>query len=211
MIKEISTVGSASATGSVGGKTTWAEQSEMDYDADKLSEDQEIGEHDGASSIGGASDEMDKASLVAFGEGANSTISGPVNTANARMIAARSGAAARSQSYLSNTGTGQSSGGSTPMSGVERPTSMGQVSTTATIGSSTGAGDPKLMDGITFDQGIVDTTIATPPAVEPDRLSGAGTEMAENVVRDRFNDGDMRGMQTPPNNQNLGRFGFEKD
>lgn len=210
MIKEISTVGSASATGSVGGKTTWAEQSEMDYDADKMSEDQDIG--DGTSSIGGASDEMDKASLVAFGEGAGSMISGPVNTANARLIAARSGAGAglRSQSYLSSTGAISGSGGSMPMSGVEtgRERPVSHSSTGAAFG-----GDHKMMDGVTFDQDALDSTIATPPAVEHGmgRFSGSGAEIAENVMRDRLNDEDMRGMQTPPDNQSLGRFGFERE
>jgi hypothetical protein len=66
-IKERSTVGSASATGSVGGRTTWASASVGD-DIDKMSEDQD----DGASSTGGLSDEGN-ASLVGFGEGASST------------------------------------------------------------------------------------------------------------------------------------------
>ncbi|KAH0548655.1 hypothetical protein GP486_007801, partial [Trichoglossum hirsutum] len=68
---ERSTVGSASATGSVGGRTTWASSSDV-YDADKMSED------DGVSSVGGLSDEGN-ASLVGFGEGASSTTSGPIS------------------------------------------------------------------------------------------------------------------------------------
>lgn len=212
MLKEISTVGSASATGSVGGKTTWAEQSEMDYDADKMSEDQDHDVGDGTSSIGGQSDEMDKASLVAFGEGAGSTISGPVNTANARLIAARSGAGqfqsqARSTSYLSSTGAVTGSGGSTPMSGVERPTSHSSTGPGGNFGGVGGERDPKMMDGVTFDQDIVDTTVATPPAVDSVR----GAELAENVMRDRLHNEEMTGMNTPPENRSLGRFGFEKD
>ena len=77
LIRERSTVGSASATGSVGGRTTWASGSDV-YDPDKMSEDQE-GDADGdidvgdaeaetTSSMGGFSDEA--SSLVAFGEGA---------------------------------------------------------------------------------------------------------------------------------------------
>ena len=77
LIRERSTVGSASATGSVGGRTTWASGSDI-YDPDKMSEDQE-GDADGdvdvgdaeaetTSSMGGFSDEA--SSLVAFGEGA---------------------------------------------------------------------------------------------------------------------------------------------
>ena len=182
--KEISTVGTASATGSVGGKTTWASES-MDYEnADKMSEDQD--QEDGVSSDGGYSDE-DKASLVGFGEGAGSTISGPVSTANARMIglAARNSmnnpygqSTPRTQPMLSR----PESGGSTPMSGIERP--------------STGVGstDPKMMDGISFDQGIVDTTLSTPPPaaeqIQGNRYSGPGAGVAEQVVRDRMDDRD---------------------
>ncbi|KAI9885914.1 MAG: hypothetical protein M1823_002287 [Watsoniomyces obsoletus] len=69
--KERSTVGSASATGSVGGRTTWASSSDIN-EGDKMSED-------GVSSTGGLSEEGN-ASLVGFGEGASSTISGPIST-----------------------------------------------------------------------------------------------------------------------------------
>jgi len=204
-------VGTASATGSVGGKTTWASES-MDYEnADKMSEDQDEG--DGVSSTGGFSDE-DKASLVGFGEGAGSTVSGPVSTANARMIAARNSLNSpyaqstprtqplQSQSQLHSLSR-PDSGGSTPMSGIERP------------GAAFGSTDPKMMDGISFDQGMVDTTVLTPPpAAEQShnsRFSGVGAEVAEHVMRDRMDDRDPRAMTTPPNQQSLGRFGFERD
>lgn len=81
--KERSTVGSASATGSAGARTTWASGSDM-YEADKMSEDQE----DGVSSSAGLSDEGN-ASLVGFGETASSTISGPVSKSS--MIRSTSG------------------------------------------------------------------------------------------------------------------------
>lgn len=77
--KERSTVGSASATGSLGGGTTWASGSDV-YDADKMSEDQ-----DDEVSSAGLSDEGN-ASLVGFGEGASSTTSGPVSSSG-RMAA----------------------------------------------------------------------------------------------------------------------------
>ncbi|KAF3004804.1 hypothetical protein E8E13_003300 [Curvularia kusanoi] len=64
MFRERSTVGSASATGSVGGRTTWASGSDAGgNDPDRMSEDQT----EETSSVGGFSDE---ASLVGFGEGA---------------------------------------------------------------------------------------------------------------------------------------------
>lgn len=63
IFRERSTVGSASATGSVGGRTTWASGSDV-IDPDRMSEDQDVE----TSSVGGFSDEA--ASLVGFGEGA---------------------------------------------------------------------------------------------------------------------------------------------
>lgn len=74
MARERSTVGSASATGSVGGRTTWASGSDV-YDPDKMSEDQDVE----TSSMGGMSDEAN--SLVGFGEGARTpaaTMGSPV-------------------------------------------------------------------------------------------------------------------------------------
>lgn len=71
--KERSTVGSASATGSVGGRTTWASGSEPTDATDKMSMSEEME----TSSDGAASDE--NGSLVGFGEGASSTMSGPVS------------------------------------------------------------------------------------------------------------------------------------
>ncbi|KAJ4344285.1 hypothetical protein N0V95_006162 [Ascochyta clinopodiicola] len=62
LFRERSTVGSASATGSAGGRTTWASGSDGN-DPDRMSEDQT----EETSSVGGFSDE---ASLVGFGEGA---------------------------------------------------------------------------------------------------------------------------------------------
>lgn len=97
--KEKSTVGSASATGSVGGRTTWADGSDV-YDADKMSEDQD----DGISSAG-LSDEGN-ASLVGFGETA-STTSGPISKSS-RMARTGSGfgnpSAAKGTSYVSRDG-----------------------------------------------------------------------------------------------------------
>lgn len=90
------------------------------------------------------------------------------------------------------------------MSGVERPTSH---SSAGGPGTYPGERDPRMMDGVTFDQDVVDTTVTTPPAAD----SGRGAEIAESVMSDRLHNEDMRGMQTPPDNQSLGRFGFEKD
>ena len=63
MGRERSTVGSASATGSVGGRTTWADSEAGD--ADKMSESQDMDMD--TSSVGGMSEEGTP-SLVGFGE-----------------------------------------------------------------------------------------------------------------------------------------------
>jgi hypothetical protein len=194
--RERSTVGSASATGSVGGRTTWASGS-IDYDADKMSEDQD----DDTSSTGGMSDE-DKASLVGFGEGAGSTVSGPVSTTSARAMAARG----FPRPVTPRTGPPYSaSGQSTPMSGI-------------VSGAAVGSTDPKMMDGMSYDANIVDTTMQpAPPVNQPqqgNRFSGVGTEMAEGIMRDRLSDSDStrRPMGTPEQSgQGLGRFSFETE
>lgn len=177
-IREKSTVGSASATGSIGGRTEWANES-VDYtDADKMSEDQD----DGVSSTSGLRDEEDNASLVGFGEGASSTMSGPISTAAAR---------AQARHNILNRQSG------TPMSGV--------MSTGAA-----GSTDPRMMDGMSYDANVVDTTMQSPPPVGQQRYSGAGTDFAENVMRDRLASEGQRPMGTP-DSQGLGKFPFEKE
>jgi hypothetical protein len=206
--RERSTVGSASATGSVGGRTTWASGS-VDYDADKMSEDQD----DTVSSTGGFSDE-DKASLVGFGEGASSTVSGPVSTpynVNPRASISRTSTNVIAPS-TPRTGNipAFGSGQSTPMSGI-------------TPSGAAGSTDPKMMDGMSYDRDVVDTTMqpAPPlddgssgpaPVAQRTRFSGMGTEMAEQVMRDRLSgleQSQQQGMQD--GGSGLGRFPFEKD
>ena len=145
-VKERSTVGSASATGSAGGRTTWASGS-IDYDADKMSEDQD----DGVSSTGGFSDE--NASLVGFGEGAGSTVSAPISTATSRAIAARLNPGSPSASKVTSPAFPHQSG--TPMSGMVSPSSV----------NDTGSTDPRLMDGLSYDSNLVDTSMQSPVPV----------------------------------------------
>lgn len=171
-IKERSTVGSASATGSIGGRTTWASGSD-NYEADKMSEDQD----DGVSSTGGFSDEGN-ASLVGFGEGASSTISGPVSTAATRAAAAR-------HNSLGNPSTNKASAVpshlhqqvGTPMSGV---IPSPPPPTTAT------SPDPRLMDGMSYDSNVVDTTAQSPVPVAPPYQArfGQGTDAVDSVMKD---------------------------
>ncbi|EXJ94668.1 hypothetical protein A1O1_03065 [Capronia coronata CBS 617.96] len=197
--RERSTVGSASATGSVGGRTTWASGS-IDYDADKMSEDQD----DEVSSTGGFSDE-DKASLVGFGEGAGSTVSGPVSTPyNTRASISRQSTNVNAPP-TPRTGTvaGFGSGQSTPMSGI-------------TPSAAAGSTDPKMMDGMSYDQNFIDTTMQPAPLIDQphsgSRFSGVGAEMAEGILRDRLHDAEHP--QHPlgtADNQTLGKFPFEKE
>jgi hypothetical protein len=198
-IRERSTVGSASATGSVGGRTTWASGS-IDYDADKMSEDQD----DGVSSTGGFSDE--NASLVGFGEGAGSTVSVPISTATSRAAAARyhpTGSPSTSKvtsvpQHLQQAGT--------PVSGV--------VPTNAT--SIVGNNDPRMMDGMSYDANVVDTTMQSPlPVNQPQHsrgFSGQGADIAESIMRDRLPDNEGRPpMGTPEQKDDkLGKFPFER-
>ncbi|KAG9790946.1 hypothetical protein ABEF93_006923 [Exophiala dermatitidis] len=198
-LKERSTVGSASATGSVGGRTTWASGS-IDYDADKMSEDQD----DGVSSTGGFSDE-DKASLVGFGEGAGSTVSGPVSTPhNTRASVSRQSTTVNAPS-TPRTGTfpAVDSGQSTPMSGI-------------TPSAAAGSTDPRMMDGMSYDQNFIDTTMQPGPLVDQlprgSRFSGVGTEVAEGILRDRLQ--DLEQNQYPMgrgDSQTLGKFPFERE
>ncbi|KAL2056318.1 hypothetical protein ABVK25_003341 [Lepraria finkii] len=99
-----STVGSASATGSAGGRNTWASGSDI---GDRMSEDQD----DGHSSAG-MSDEGN-ASLVGFGEGAGSTVSGPTSTSTKWKEAAGTGVGSPTS------GRQQKKEGGSPMEGVE--------------------------------------------------------------------------------------------
>lgn len=198
-IKERSTVGSASATGSVGGRTTWASGS-VDNDADKMSEDQD----DGGSSQGGLSDEGN-ASLVGFGEGAGSTVSGPISTMTARAIAARQNSLSSPSISKANNATSQMPNRSTsPMSGIVSSGSGGNA-------------DPRYVDGMVYDSDVVDTTMQpAPPAGQSQQqrpFSGAGTEFAERLMRDRLTDGDGRRPLGSPDerNQALGKFSFERE
>ncbi len=200
-VKERSTVGSASATGSVGGRTTWASGS-IDYDADKMSEDQD----DGVSSTGGFSDE--NASLVGFGEGAGSTVSVPISTATSRAMAARynpAGNPSTSKVPSSLPPHGQQVG--TPMSGV--------IPTNAT--SAAGSTDPRMMDGMCYDANVVDTTMQSPVSVnQPQnsrRFSGQGADLAERIMRDRLADNETGRppLGTPEEKgDKLGKFPFER-
>ncbi|KAK2812268.1 hypothetical protein FQN50_001626 [Emmonsiellopsis sp. PD_5] len=188
--KERSTVGSASATGSIGGRTTWASGSDFDRMTDDHEHDHDHDqEHDdGVSSVGGLSDEGNS-SLVGFGEGAGSTISGPVSTAAARMSVSSTGATRGVGSSPATTAT-------TTTTTANRPQGVGHTSSSSYLqpnpalegvgagafaaaaspspaGSSTpeppltGSGDvdARMVDGMTYDADVVDTAARRPELV----------------------------------------------
>lgn len=157
MGRERSTVGSASATGSVGGRTTWADSES----GDKMSESQDMDMND-TSSVGGMSEEG-TGSLVGFGEGARTP--------------------AR-QSVISN----PSAKGSTPT-----------------------ARDARMIDGMTYDRDVLDTTTSHPPSRGAALSSGSAAGEAERIVRENMDTTSNDRMVGGSAHQgDLGKFGFEK-
>lgn len=167
-LKEKSTVGSASATGSVGGRTTWASGSDA-FDADKMSECQD----DGASSTSNISDEGD-ASLVGFGEGA-STLSGPSSSSHPGLSRMSSGGGGGRASSL---GSPSAMSRPSPLAAhLERNRTVDSQNRASPAGSNTPepVEDARMVDGMTYDPDVVDTTARTPRLATPyDR--DAGTE-----------------------------------
>jgi hypothetical protein len=86
-----------------------------------------------------------------------------------------------------------------------------------------GSGDPRYLDGMSYDPNVVDTTMQPAPPVgqlqqqqqqqqQQRDYRGAGTEFAERVMRDRLTDGEGRPMGSPDErNQALGKFSFERE
>lgn len=180
--KERSTVGSASATGSAGGRTTWASGSDAGEATDKMSEDQEMD----ASSVGGFSDEGN-ASLVGFGEGASSTVSGPISTAHGSRTP--QGQSAQLSSRMGGAVPSSRDGQDIPMTGVT-PTGPKR--------------DVRMIDGMTYDQDVIDTSHVNP-------TPGGGVEAAERIMNDRFSsdEGGMSKGTTNEGKAELGKFSFE--
>lgn len=181
--KARSTVGSASATGSVGGRTTWASSSDA-HDADKMSEDPED-----ASSTAGLSDEGN-ASLVGFGEGASSTVSGPVSTS--ARVASGTRAVGGIGSPLAGKHSMRDSG--SPMQGVQ-------------------AEDAQILDGMTYDRDVVDTTPRQGGRGFRDTPT-TGREHVEHLMADRVHGSEKDGKQalgSPRDGNGLGKFAFEED
>ena len=154
--RERSTVGSASATGSVGARTTWAGDSEAgtdNYDRMSESQDQDQMDMDNSSVEGGMSEEGTP-SLVAFGEGA------------------------RTPARLSSAGNAK------------------------------GVREARYIDGMTYDQDVVDTTADARRNTA--RATGAGTDQAERIMREHMDTTSNDRMREGAGQGQLGKFGFEK-
>jgi hypothetical protein len=131
MFRERSTVGSASATGSVGGRTTWASGSDVN-EPDRMSEDQT----EETSSVGGFSDE---ASLVGFGEGARTP---------ARQLSQLGSPAVGKASAVP--GYMREQAPASPLTGV----SIASSGTTQTTSSAEQQRQQaRMIDGMTYDEG----------------------------------------------------------
>ena len=138
---------------------TWASGSDV-HDADKMSEDPE----DGGSSNAGLSEEGD-ASLVGFGEGAGSTMSGPISTSTRTVQGTRpAGGVGSLLAGRHNTGDVGNS-----MQGVQ-------------------AQDAEMLDGMTYDRDVVDTTSRN--AGRAMRKATASPTHTEHVPRGTLHDDD---------------------
>ena len=177
IFRERSTVGSASATGSVGGRTTWASGSDV-YDPDRMSEDLDTNTTETSSNTGdygyntGNNDD-----LVGFGEGARtpargqSSAGGPFGGFGSPAV----GGKARGiipPHHLTGGGGGELP--PSPMTGVST-TSMGSAVSTTDVPTPPHAStetprqlDPREMNGMTYDAEVVDTANRTPPPVLAD-------------------------------------------
>lgn len=196
---KMSTVGSASA--STGGRTTtWAsgsakgltEADDDDREVDQMSMDANMDDRDRFSAS--AMDEdmdgdsvSDNTSLVGFGEGASSTVSGPTYSRGSAVP--RSGLANQ----------WQGSNPSTPLSGSAAATIEQQKR------------DARMIDGLADDtaSGYVDT--AARGGVPVGAAGSTGVETAERIMRDRLGAGE--GKNAPlgsPDEAGLGKFYFEE-
>jgi len=209
MTRERSTVGSASATGSVD-------------DPDKMSEDtmdtmdQETAE---TSSTGGFSDEA--ASLVGFGEGARTPARQQSGAAAGAPGAAGLGVAPGSPVMVSK-------GSAVPSYLRETQTPVSGGSAVSGGGATPSSTDARMIDGMTYDAGVVDTVTRTPPPTTTMAAGSAeggvgrprsptGTETAERIMRERIEREEAaaegRAMRSPDlgadGEKGLGKFYFE--
>jgi hypothetical protein len=126
-----------------------------------MSEDQDMD----ASSMGGFSDEQ---SLVGFGEGARTP--------------------ARQQSIMGSPVASKVSAVPPHLREQAAPSPMSGVSTLSGQSVEAQRQDARILDGVTYDHNILDTTTRTPPRADPNEERGQETTeriMRERMVRDR--------------------------
>lgn len=247
---KMSTVGTASATGSVGARTT-TEGGEADEDGMSTDTNYRTMDVDSTDpmdedltnrSVGGGEgfddrEDQDRmsddgtASLVGFGEGANSTMSGPIY--HRRPLPGTAGATGawgleRSSSNLSESAT-------VARNNRERVEFAAGVDTPVSSSAAAERRDAKYVDGVALDGGghvgttdddmFVDTTTRGPIPVQPGQpqtsalregVGGPATrEAAERIVRERLDGGEGRvtsnasALGSPKGGEKLGRFYFE--
>ncbi|KAI1760541.1 hypothetical protein GGR53DRAFT_509322 [Hypoxylon sp. FL1150] len=253
-VTKMSTVGTASATGSVGARTTAEageqfDSEEMDADLTEVDEDgsmsmdtnyrtMDVDSNSGAidpmdediasRSVGGFEDRMSDdgtASLVGFGEGANSTVSGPIY--HRRPLPGTTGATGVWGLERSSSGLSQEA--------MLRNREMRDVGSDTPVSASAAAEtrQAKYVDGVSVDGGghvgtsdddiFVDTTTRGPVPVQPGQprtsalregVGGpASREAAERIVRERLDGGE--GTRAPilgnsKDGEKLGKFYFEE-
>lgn len=217
-VTKMSTVGTASATESHVGDDSRTQAGERDEDM--YSTDTNYREAGSVTSAGAEPEAMDEdmnshgayddrmsddgSSLVGFGEGAGSTVSGPIY--HRRPMAGQpSGILERTNSGMSDVRRDREM----PMSGADALISAAAIQERR---------DARAMDGIAADQhyhpngsdpnAFIDTTVRGPvPVGNPQ-----GREAAENIVR-RLDHGESRAgpeaMSSPARGQDLGKFYFE--
>ncbi|KAI0150616.1 hypothetical protein GGR57DRAFT_472101 [Xylariaceae sp. FL1272] len=248
---KMSTVGTASATGSVGARTTTepGEHPDMDAELTEVDEDgmstdtnyrtMDVDSTSGAidamdedmtsRSVGGFEDRMSDdgtASLVGFGEGANSTVSGPIyhrrplpgaaGAAGVQWGLERSSSGLSQEAILRNREMRDAPGSETPVSSsalAERERR-----------------EAKYVNGVAMDGGghvgtadddmFVDTTTRGPVSMPGQAQTSAlregvggpaSREAAERIIRERLEQGESQGaiMSQAQGDEKLGKFYFE--
>ncbi|KAH7237541.1 uncharacterized protein BKA55DRAFT_520597 [Fusarium redolens] len=227
-VTKMSTVGTASATESHVGDGDDTRTTAGEHDEDMLSTDTNYREAESVASMGGYPDAMDEdldganarsvagyddrmsddgsASLVGFGEGAGSTVSGPIYH---RRTAPQAWGLERTNSGLSDARR-------------ERDTHMGG-DTPVSVSALQERRDARMMDGVATDpnpgqapenDSFVDTTFRGPvSASQPQTQTAAAQEAAERIVQ-RLDRGETRapasGLVGPGRgDEPLGKFYFE--
>lgn len=214
---KMSTVGTASATESYPGEDNETRTAPGDRDEDMLSTDTNYREADSVASMGAEPDHMDEdmatrsvggyedrmsddgsASLVGFGEGANSTVSGPIYHRRPFPGAVWQGVSGP-QWTLERTGSGMSEGASVQRNrdsglGGETPVSAAALQERR---------EARMLDGMTSqapaaeDEIFVDTANRPPVPGAGRGQAASSREAAERLMRERLNVTESRTSGSP--------------